>query len=71
MSEQPQIETLPPDIDWPLVERHARAMWDRRERDMWGPGGHFAKQTWEQGTELAKAKALWETARELYPLDTR
>jgi hypothetical protein len=40
-------------IRYEEVQARAREIWEQREEEMWG-GSHFARQTWEQGTDLAK-----------------
>lgn len=44
---------------------HAKMIWIVRENAMWGKGKHFAKQTWEQGTDLAKRATVAKAMREL------
>jgi hypothetical protein len=49
------------------VAAKAREIWDAREASMWGddPKWRNYRQTWEQGTELARDKCLVEAERML------
>lgn len=53
------------DADAQRAINHAKMIWLNRENEMWGPGHHFAKQTWEQGTDIAKRTTLAQAMREL------
>jgi hypothetical protein len=49
------------------VEKRAREIWEAREEKLWGDDPKWKKyrQTWEQGTELARSKCLIQAEREL------
>jgi hypothetical protein len=49
------------------VEARARAIWEAREEKMWGDGPKWKsfRQTWEQGTALARDRCLVQAQREL------
>lgn len=49
------------------VEARAREIWDKREQAMWGDGSQWKsyRQTWEQGSQLARDKCLVQAEREL------
>lgn len=49
------------------VNARAREIWDAREEKMWGDDRKWKKyrQSWDQGTELARSKCVIQAEREL------
>lgn len=54
------------------IEAHARDIWEERELEMWGRTRKWRRfrQTWEQGTELARQATMLQAAQELGYIDS-